>query len=173
MLQTLALASFLLAQPAGPATGSGSLEVPGSEARRPFAPRFAHAYAEGTGARRSTWLVLTEREPPLKAWTAAKDRAEARRLWSERERAAFLAVKLDAEGKVDLLFACPANGLVNTEMLSTWNGLDSVQVAFEVRDGRRLKGTLRTGSGACPGPDGRPVYCTATGAYGFDAPLEP
>jgi hypothetical protein len=43
-------------------------------------------------------------------------------------------------------------------------------VKFAVRDEKRLKGTLRTGQGSCPGPvEGTAVYCTPTGDYTFDA----
>jgi hypothetical protein len=67
---------------------------------------------------------------------------------------------------------CPANGGVNTEMLSTWNGLDSVALKFDVRDAVHLTGTMKTGNGSCPGPGGRgQAYCTATGDYAFDAPF--
>lgn len=118
------------------------------------------------GAQKYTWIVLTDKEPPLKTWAAAKDRAEARRLWCEKEKAAFVAVKLDAEGKVDLYFLCPANGAVNTEMLSTWNGLECVVVQLETKDGNRLKGTLRGGEGSCPGEnEEEQVYCAQQDDY--------
>jgi hypothetical protein len=135
-----------------------------------FSPRYCYTYREGTGTKAYTWLVLTEKEPPVKEWTTAKDRAEARRLWCEKEKASFTAVKLDAQMRVDLYFLCPANGLVNTEMLNTANGLDSVVLKFEAGNGKRLKGTLRTGQGNCP-RDGKDAYCTPTGDYAFDAPL--
>lgn len=159
------------AQAAGVASGKGTIDSGGQPVA--FAPRFAWACAEGKGAKRSTWIVLTEKEPPAEKWAAAKDRPEARRRWCEKEKASFVAVKLDAAWKVDLYFLCPANGAVNTEMLSTWNGLDSVVLTFDNGDPRRLKGTLRTGAGSCPGPDGTPAYCTPTGDYAFEAPLVP
>jgi len=167
-------AGFLWAQEAGKASGKGTIErvepsAPGGIEQVGFSPRYAYAYAEGTGGKRSTWIVLTEKEPPVKSWGTAKDRSEARRLWCEKEKTPFVALKLDAEWKVDLYFLCPSNGAVNTEMLSSWNGLDSVVVKFDVRDGKRLKGTMRTGSGSCPGPDGGQAYCTKTGDYTFDA----
>jgi hypothetical protein len=40
-------------------------------------------------------------------------------------------------------------------MLSTWNGLDSVALKFDVRDAVHLKGTMKTGNGSCPRPGGR------------------
>src|SRR5262249_44305692 len=132
---------------------------------------YSYAYSERAGAAAFTWIVLTDKEPPLKSWTAVKDRAEARRVWCEKEKASFVAVKLDAKWAVDLYFLCPANGGVSTEMLSTWNGLDSVVLKFETRDSKRLKGTLRTGQGSCPGPDGKQAYCTPTGDFTFDTPL--
>ncbi len=135
-----------------------------------FSPRFSYTYTEGTGADRFQWIVLTDREPPLKSWAGMKDQAEARRLWCEKEKTSFVAVKLDAKGAVDLYFLCPANGQVNTEMLSTWNGLDSVVVTLEGKDPKRIKGTLRGGEGACSDDNGGQVYCTPQEDYTFDAP---
>jgi len=98
--------------------------------------------------------------------------AEARRLWCKAEQTPFVALKLDAEWKVDLYFLCPANGGLNTEMLSSWNGLESVVVNFEQRDEKRLKGSWKTGSGSCPDASGSgQAYCTPTGDYTFDTPL--
>lgn len=158
------------AQEVGSASGKGRIDSGGGELVG-FSPRYSYAYSEGTGVKRFIWVVLTEKEPPLKAWASAKDRAEARRLWCEKKKASFVALKLDAAWNVDLYFLCPANGAVNTEMLSSWNGLDSVVVKFGVRDNKRLKGTLRTGNGSCPGKDGDQAYCTPTGDYAFDALL--
>jgi hypothetical protein len=73
--------------------------------------------------------------------------------------------------KVDLYFLCPANGAVNTEVVNTANGLDSIVVNFEPGSGGSLKGTLRTGQGNCPTASGADAYCTPTGDYGFDTPL--
>ena len=168
-------AGALQAQEAGSASGKGIIERiveprTGKSEQVTFQPRYSYAYSETAAEKRFTWIVLTEKEPPLKDWAAAKDRAEARRLWCEKEKTSFVAVKLDADWKVDLYFLCPANGAVNTEMLSTWNGLDSVVVGFDVRDAKKLKGTLRTGSGSC-GDEESQTYCTPTGDYTFDAPL--
>lgn len=169
-------ASSLGAQELGSASGRGTIDrlvapASGSSELVVFSPHYSYAYSEGTGAKSFTWIVLTEKEPPVKTWASAKDRAEARRLWCAKEKTSFVAVKLDAAWNVDLYFLCPANGAVNTEMLSTMNGLDSIVVKFEVRDGKRLKGTLRTGTGSCPGADSGQTYCTPTGDYAFDAPL--
>jgi hypothetical protein len=135
-----------------------------------FSPRFSYTYTEGTGTDRFQWIVLTEKEPPLKSWAGAKDQAEARRLWCEKEKASFVAVKLDAQGAVDLYFLCPANGQLNTEMLSTWNGLDSVIVTLESKDPKRIKGTLRGGEGSCSDENGGQTYCELQDDYTFDAP---
>ena len=115
--------------------------------------------------------MLTEKEPPVKEWSAAKDRAEARQAWCGKEKTPFTAVKLDPKMKVDLYFLCPADGGLNTEMVSTINGLESVVVKLEPGDGKRLKGALKTGQGNCPDKDGKDAYCTPTGDYAFDAPL--
>jgi hypothetical protein len=57
----------------------------------------------------SPWIVLTEKEPPAESWTAAKDRAEARRLWCGKEKSSFVAVKLDAKLAVDLSVTIPSH----------------------------------------------------------------
>src|SRR5215510_10816114 len=129
--------SVLPAQESGTASGKGVMERigPAKSETVNFAPRFSWAYREGTGSKTSTWIVLTEKEPPVKSWTTAKDRAEARQAWCEKEKTPWVAVKLDARMKVDLYFLCPANGAVNTEMVSTANGLDSVVVKLEAGSG--------------------------------------
>ena len=172
-------AGGLQAQQAGSASGKGTIErivdpKTGQGEKVEFLPRHSYAYSETVGGKKFTWIVLTEKEPPLKGWAAAKDRAEARRLWCGTEKTSFVAVKLDADWKVDLYFLCPANGWVNTEMVNTANGLDSVVVELEVRDEKKLKGTLRTGQGSCgtSTEDSESMtYCEATGDYTFDAPL--
>ena len=180
-LLLLCLAALpLVAQDAGTASGKGTINrlVPGKSAAAEdvisepvgFAPRYSYAYREGKGDEASTWIVLTEKQPPLKDWMAAKDQAEARRLWCGKEKASFVALKLDAKMEVDLYFLCPANGLVNTEMKSSANGLDSVAPKFQTRD-KRMKGTLQTGQGSCTGPNDTQVYCTPTGDFAFDAPV--
>jgi hypothetical protein len=163
----------LLAPESGTAKGKGVIERigPARSETVNFAPRFSWAYREGAGSRAFTWIVLTEKDPPVKNWTAAKDRAEAQRAWCEKETTPWVAVKLDAQMKVDLYFLCPANGAVNTEMVSSANGLESVVVKLEPKSEGRLKGTLRTGQGNCPTASGADAYCTPTGDYGFDAPL--
>ena len=175
----LCFAASLAAQDLGTAAGKGTIErlVPGGAGAEPkreqvsFSPRFAYAYVDGSGSSRSTWIVLTERQPPAKVWAAARDRAQARASWCGTEKASFVALKLDSQWAVDLYFHCPGDGAVSTEMLSTWNGLPSVDVAFQIRDEHHLKGTLRTGQGSCPGADGKQAYCTATGDFTFDTPL--
>lgn len=189
MTRTLFLSALVLslsvaplaAQEAGTAGGRGTITRQtgwDKEKHEPvvedftFSPKYSYAYTEQGGAQKYTWIVLTDKEPPLKSWLPAKDRAEARRLWCEKEKGAFVAVKLDSEGTVDLYFLCPANGAVNTEMLSTWNGLQSVVVTLEKNDGKRLKGTLRGGEGSCPGEnEEEAVYCTQQEDYTFDAPV--
>lgn len=173
------LSAPLAAQEIGTASGHGTISrQTGWNAKTQeavveqvsFSPRFSYTHTEGAGTNRSQWVVLTEKEPPLKSWAGMKDQAEARRLWCEKEKASFVAVKLDAQGAVDLYFLCPANGAVNTEMLSTWNGLDSVVVTLDSKDPKRIKGTLRGGEGSCPDEVGRQAYCTPQDDYAFDAP---
>ena len=170
----LLTAGAMPAQQAGTASGKGTigrLKPSGDVEQVPFTPRHTFAYAEMSHGEKSTWLVLTEKEPPVKAWMAAKDREEARRSWCEKEKTPFVAVKLDHDLNVDLYFLCPANGGVNTEMVSSWNGLHSVEMRWELRGAPRLKGSFKTGNGSCPDANGKQAYCTATGDYTFDAIL--
>jgi len=160
------------AQEIGSAAGKGTIDhlLPtGNSEQVSFTPRYSSAYTETQGGKQYTWIVLTEKDMPMKSWSVAKEPGLPQVNWCEKEHASFVAVKLDAEWKVDLYFLCPAVGGLNTEMLSSANGLDSVQVTFDVRDGKRLKGALRTGVGSCPGADGMQAYCTQTGDYTFDA----
>jgi len=60
---------------------------------------------------------------------------------------------------------------LTSEGLNTANGLESIVPKFETRDATRLKGTLKTGQGNCPGPNGTQVYCKPTGDFAFDAPV--
>lgn len=169
----------VVAQEVGTASGRGSIIVapaqPSSNERRiDFAPRYALAYIEGEGAGRSTWIVLTEKEPPLKAWLSSGDRAAARQQWCEKEKAAFVAVKIDAQQEIELYFLCPPGAAMsNTEMVSTTNGLKSVDVQFTQKDATRLKGRLRGGVGNCPASNGTAAYCEQTSDYTFDAPVLP
>lgn len=167
----------LAAQEIGTASGKGTITSypasPQAKGQRvDFAPRYAFAYVDGNLHNRYTWIVLTEKEPPLKAWAGSKDRAAARQQWCKDEKAAFVAIKLDAKNVVDLYFLCPPGAAMsNTEMVSTINGQKSVDVKVK-QDGKRLKGTLRGGEGYCAVND-KSGYCTTTSDYRFDAPLLP
>lgn len=166
----LLTAASLSAQEAGTASGTGVMDT--GSGTLAFKPRYAYAYVQTVAGMRFTWIVLTEKQPPAKTLVAAADKDEARRQWCEKEKTPVAAVQLDPEGVVNQYMTCPANGGVNTEMLSTWNGLDSVALKFDVRDAVHLTGTMKTGNGSCPGPGGRgQAYCTATGDYAFDAPF--
>jgi hypothetical protein len=166
------------AQEIGSASGRGTI-ISASETstrkeqRVEFSPRYAFAYIEGNGANRFTWVVLTEKEPPLKVWAASRDRAAARQLWCEKEQAAFVAVQIDAQQQVNAYYLCPPGSSgSNTEMVSTINGLKSVDVRFTQKAAKRLKGTLRGGEGNCP-VNGKDAYCTQRSDYTFDAPILP
>jgi len=169
----LIAAGSLWAQELGSASGKGKIEratVSGNSEWVSFFPRYSFAYSEMIGGKKFTWIVLTEKEPPLKTWSAVKDPNEARRLWCEKEKTPYAAVMLTPDWKVNQYVLCPADGGMNTEMLSSWNGLDSIIVKFQVRSGKQLKGTLLTGTGSCPdGTDGGQKYCEPTGDYTFDA----
>ena len=174
-------ASSVTAQVAGTASGKGTMDrsVPGKTAGPlsetyvavDFYPHFSFATREGKGAKAATWIVLTDKQPPIKEWLAAAEPVETLRLWCGKEKASFVALNLDENMEVDYYFLCPADGWVTSEGLNTANGLESIVPKFETRDAKRLKGTLKTGQGNCPGPNGTPAYCKATGDFAFDAPF--
>ena len=174
-------ASSVGAQVAGTASGKGTMDrsVPGktagplseTHAAVDFYPLFSFATREGKGASAETWIVLTDKQPPIKEWLAAAEPLKTLRLWCGKEKASFVALNLDENMEVDYYFLCPADGRVTSEGLNTANGLKSIVPKFETRDAKRLKGTLKTGHGNCPGPNGTPAYCKATGDFAFDAPF--
>lgn len=180
---TLCLPAFpMVAQETGTASGKGTIDrdrsVPGKTAAAAdayeavsFSPHFSFAYREGKGASAETWIVLTEKQPPLKELLAAEEKLEALRRWCGKEKASFVAVNLDGKMAPDACFLCPANGRVTSEGLNTANGLESIVLTFQTRDAKRLKGTLRTGQGSCSGPNGTQIYCKPTGDFAFDAPV--
>jgi len=178
------LTAPLAAQDIGTAGGKGFLirQTGWDDKNQPieekidFSPRFSYSYTETTQATKAAkaaqfqWIVLTEKKPPLESWVGVKDQAQARELWCGKEKTPFIAVKLDAKGAVDLFFNCPGAGYTNTEMISTFNGRDSVVVKLESKDPKRLKGTMVIGDGSCSTDNGGEDYCVRRGDYTFDAP---
>ncbi len=170
-----------VAQEVGAASGKGTMDrsVPGSKAvalhaayeKVSFSPRFSFASQEGKGTEASTWIVLTEKQPPVKQWLASEDQLNMLRLWCGKEKSSFIAMSLDAKMAVDYYFLCPGDGQVSSEGLNVANGLESIVVKFQTRDAKRLKGTLRTGRGNCSKSGGPQVYCEPTGDFAFDAPI--
>ena len=166
-LAAVAMAGALGAQTTGTVTGKGTIDNRGTPV--PFAPHVASAYMQNFQALRFTWIVLTEKAVPAGMLAGATDHTEALRQWCEKEKTPFAALQLDAKSGVNQYVTCPANGGTNTEMLQSVNGLESIVVKIDARDATHIKGSLKTGTGACPGPGDTPVYCTPTGNYAFDA----
>lgn len=165
-LAAVAMTAALGAQ-AGTATGKGTIDNRGTAV--PFNPHMASAHLQNFQALRFTWIILTEKALPAGILAGATDHTEALRQWCEKEKTPFAALQLDAKSGVNQYITCPANGGTNTEMLQSINGLESIVVKIEARDATHIKGTLKTGDGACPGPNDTLVYCKATGNYTFDA----
>jgi hypothetical protein len=171
----------LVAQEVGTASGKGTMErsVPGSKSAAleaayetvGFSPHFSFASREGKGAKAATWIVLTEKQPPVKDWLAATDQLNMLRLWCGKEKSSFIAMSLDKTMGVDYYFLCPGDGRVTSEGLNVANGLESIVLKFQTQDAKRLKATLRTGQGNCSKSDGPQVYCKQTGDFTFDAPI--
>ncbi|MCI0442718.1 hypothetical protein L0152_05810 [bacterium] len=131
-----------------------------------FHPKFSHIHSTGSGAKKQTWLLLTD-QTPSEQWKAAKDRTETLRQWCEAKKAPFVLVELDSAAKPQLLSQCPGDGAIAVEMISTINGLDSVVLKYEVNDGKRLKGQLLGGDGN----KGDMTYVEQKKDYTFDAVL--
>lgn len=129
-----------------------------------FHPKFSYVYSAGSGAKKQTWLLLTD-QAPSEQWKTSKDRTETLRQWCEAKKAPFVLVELDGAAKPQLLSQCPGDGAIAVEMISTINGLDSVVLKYEVNDGKRLKGQLLGGNGT----QGDMIYAEQTKDYTFDA----
>ncbi len=161
------------AQESGTAGGKGKIVYDLShdtmeKAAVAFSPRVAWATVDESGpAGKRIHLVLAESEAPLRELSTVWSRPAARMKHCAQKKVPFVAVELNGEGGVELLHQCAA-GRFATEMVSTFNGLDSVVVALEVFSAKRVKGTLRGGDGSC----GDRVYCDQTEDYVFDAPLK-
>jgi hypothetical protein len=161
-----------LAQKSGTAGGKGrivSFVNPGTmeKAEVAFSPKIAWAVADDSGpAGRRIHVLLAESEAPVVELSRARNRANARRTFCAEKKALFVDLELNDTGEVELLHQCGA-GHFGTEMVSTFNGLDSVVVVLEVFDAKRVKGTIRGGEGWC----GEGKYCEQTEDYSFDAPL--
>lgn len=137
-----------------------------------FLPNHVYAYRETTAGKKFTWIVFTSVVPPLAEWLAAPDGNETRRTWCGKNKSPFVAVQLDDKWELFAFYSCAGDGGLVTEMLSRWNAMESVAFKFDVRDGKRIKGTMRTGKGSCPADNkGGEKYCQPTGRYVFDAPV--
>ncbi len=187
---SLALTFTSAAQTAGTASGQGSITTMHaaapdsagqmlSQRQTEFKPIFSIAYTETMRATQSTWIVLTEKTPPLKALLESQDRFAALESWCKSEKTAFVALKLEAQsgltnGVVDLYFLnhCKSEKTsTNTEMLSSTNGLDSIKVQFTQNNAKRLQGSLLGGVGNCPLENGDSAYCEQRSNYVFNAPM--
>jgi hypothetical protein len=157
----------------GTASGRGVLEHEaegGKMTEVRFEPRYSFAYSEGSGAKKVTWIVLTEKAPPVAEWLAAKDGGAARRAWGVKEKAAFIAVKLDEKMDIDLYFISSGPGRYTTSMVSSWNGLKSLAIKLRSKTGKRLQGEFHGGNGYCM-KDGVEGYCERKSDYTFDVAL--
>ena len=187
---SLALTFTSAAQTVGTASGQGSITTMHaaapdsadqmlSQRQTEFKPIFSVAYTEAKRATQSTWIVLTEKTPPLKALMESQDRFATLESWCKSEKTAFVAVKLEVQssltdGVVDLYFLnhCKLEKTsANTEMLSRTNGLDSIKVQFTQNNDKLLQGSLRGGVGNCPLENEDSAYCEQRSNYVFNAPM--
>lgn len=143
-------AGHVVAVPSGP-------DAPAYEA---FAPEFATAAPQsGTD---HVWLLLSDAAPD-RGWAAAADPVDALRQWCKADAARWILYELDAKGEPQLAYECGRAGAFSTAMISNINGLASVAPVWEVFDGKRVRGRIRSGSGAC-GDD----YCEVRGDFHVD-----
>jgi hypothetical protein len=133
--------------------------------------RGAYAYATGEGEGRRLVIVLADKEPPRAAWDDAGDRGEARVAWCNAKQGSYQAFELKPSGEAQSTESCGSGGARSMGMINEMNGLPSVVFKLEVNDGKRLKGSVETGEGACGVSGEPPKYCTPTGSYKFDAEL--
>ena len=176
MITLLISAVALPAMGADVASGEGTIMLTsddGKPVEGTLKPKHTYAYATGEGAEKKIVLVLTENAPPRATWDDAGDRREVVAGWCGDKQGSYALVELKASGKADSMERCGSGGMRSMDGINVMNGLAGVVVKLEVNDGKRVKGTIATGDGACGVNGEPPKYCTVTGNYQFDAALAP
>ena len=156
------------------ASGEGliqAMSADGQAAEGSLKATRAYAYATGEGDARRIVIVLTDIEPPRAAWDDAGDRGEARVAWCDAKQGSFRSFEIKASGEAQSTESCGSGGARDMGMVNEMNGLRSIVVKLEANDGKRVKGSVETGEGACGVSGQPPKYCTPTGSYTFDAEL--
>jgi hypothetical protein len=165
----LALLTSMHAYAAENALGYGLIAVPPKmsldvDSAFIFKPKFSRAYraaGKGTPVR---WLLLTEKDPASVKWRGQGNMAAALTAWCKNSDTPLVLAELNEKGEPELLTACAAKS-VGVEMISTINGLASVQVHYQRHEANHLKGELLGGIGWC----GEGNYCEPTKFYRFDS----
>jgi hypothetical protein len=134
-----------------------------------FKPAYQLAFAQGQGNARVRWLLLTDQDPTTISWRGHASHTEALGDWCKAQKSGFVLVEINLNGKAELLTQC-VGGALSVAMISTINGLDSVQLKLRRQESAHLSGELVGGSGSC-GSDDELDYCESTMDYRFDTAL--
>ena len=143
------------------ASGEGRVPLKDEEWLR-FMPKYAYAYAFGSGSSRQLILFLTA-EPAADLQWRNETFYLATGEWAERKGTPYVLIGFDHTGAPERMLQTAGNGQYRMEGLSVSNDLPSIQVSFEVNDGRRLRGRLTAGVGNCGNQ-----YCEKRHDYFFD-----
>jgi hypothetical protein len=126
-----------------------------------FEAKYGYAYARGTGSSRRVYLLLTAEPAADVVWRS--NNLEALGKWAEAKQTPFVIVVFDDQGLPDMMVETSGDGEYRSQARSVINGLPSLEVSFDINDGKRLSGRLTGGDGNC---DGR--YCDQRQNFSFD-----
>lgn len=144
----------------------GRATAANADGRFVFQPAHHLAFAAGTGDSRSRWLLLTDQDPNTIVWRGHASHSDALAAWCKTQSAGYVLVEINPAGSAELLTQCIA-GAMSVAMISTINGLDSVQLKYDRNEPTHISGALIGGSGSC-GSDEDVDYCEQTMDYRFD-----
>jgi hypothetical protein len=130
-----------------------------------FEAKYGYAYARGTGSSRRVYLLLTAEPAADIVWRS--NNLEALGKWAEAKQTPFVIVAFDDQGLPDMIVETSGDGEYRSQARSVINGLPSLEVSFDINDGKRLSGRLTGGDGNC---DGR--YCDQRQNYSFDVTVQ-
>lgn len=127
-----------------------------------------HVYATRSRKPDRVWLLITDRDASSVKWRKDDDRSGVLRDWCKAEAASFVLFEFDSSGVPEMAYECGGGGALGMEMISVTNGLSSVAPAFEIFDGKRIRGRILSGKGWC----GEGEYCEKTRDFMVDVEVQ-
>lgn len=166
----------------GKASGKGMLELvtwgkdpsqPPQTSKVDFAPAFAYAYPAIADGQKTLWIVVTDQAPDSAALDGADSREFAWRQACADKHVRYTALQVDSKGTPMESQRCAGDGRATTAKLGPDMVMgDRGSVAFDVNDGKHVKGSMAIGSGMQRVGDVE-SFAETTGEYQFDVDLSP